>query len=154
MGGAWPCFRWAQTLSLAPTERCWALTVLCVSPVQADAIYNMIGYPNFIMDPKELDKVFNDVSGSHPAPVHSQMPPGSPLGKRQRQAGSRWDTGGVTVKTCRDATVWGLGMAWAQGSHPLLLFLLGQPEAPASLGATSDSQCRASHWKWFAPSHK
>lgn len=23
----------------------------------------MIGYPNFIMDPKELDKVFNDVSG-------------------------------------------------------------------------------------------
>ncbi|XP_077893725.1 endothelin-converting enzyme 1-like isoform X1 [Ictidomys tridecemlineatus] len=25
-----------------------------------DAIYNMIGYPNFIMDPKELDKVFND----------------------------------------------------------------------------------------------
>jgi len=27
---------------------------------KADAIYNMIGYPNFIMDPKELDKVFND----------------------------------------------------------------------------------------------
>lgn len=26
----------------------------------------MIGYPNFIMDPKELDKVFNDVSGLHP----------------------------------------------------------------------------------------
>lgn len=25
----------------------------------------MIGYPNFIMDPKELDKVFNDVSGFH-----------------------------------------------------------------------------------------
>ncbi|KAK2521553.1 Ece1 [Columba guinea] len=29
---------------------------------KADAIYNMIGYPKFIMDPKELDKVFNDVS--------------------------------------------------------------------------------------------
>ncbi|XP_045154875.1 endothelin-converting enzyme 1 [Echinops telfairi] len=27
---------------------------------KAEAIYNMIGYPNFIMDPKELDKVFND----------------------------------------------------------------------------------------------
>ncbi|KAI4878347.1 hypothetical protein NFI96_033697 [Prochilodus magdalenae] len=27
---------------------------------KADAIYNMIGYPKFIMDPKELDKVFND----------------------------------------------------------------------------------------------
>ncbi|XP_059997177.1 endothelin-converting enzyme 1 isoform X4 [Lagenorhynchus albirostris] len=27
---------------------------------KADAIYNMIGYPNFIMDPKELDKVFSD----------------------------------------------------------------------------------------------
>lgn len=25
----------------------------------------MIGYPSFIMDPKELDKVFNDVSGFH-----------------------------------------------------------------------------------------
>uniref|UniRef100_A0A4W4G2C4 Endothelin-converting enzyme 1 n=1 Tax=Electrophorus electricus TaxID=8005 RepID=A0A4W4G2C4_ELEEL len=29
---------------------------------KADAIYNMIGYPKFIMDPKELDKVFSDVS--------------------------------------------------------------------------------------------
>ncbi|XP_053083193.1 endothelin-converting enzyme 1 isoform X2 [Pangasianodon hypophthalmus] len=27
---------------------------------KADAIYNMIGYPKFIMDPKELDKVFNE----------------------------------------------------------------------------------------------
>ncbi|MFT7814149.1 hypothetical protein Z043-112628 [Arapaima gigas] len=27
---------------------------------KADAIYNMIGYPKFIMEPKELDKVFND----------------------------------------------------------------------------------------------
>ncbi|XP_042336186.1 endothelin-converting enzyme 1 isoform X2 [Sceloporus undulatus] len=27
---------------------------------KADAIYDMIGYPKFIMDPKELDKVFND----------------------------------------------------------------------------------------------
>lgn len=27
---------------------------------KADAIYNMIGYPKFIMDPMELDKVFND----------------------------------------------------------------------------------------------
>ncbi|XP_039611646.1 endothelin-converting enzyme 1 isoform X3 [Polypterus senegalus] len=27
---------------------------------KADAIYNMIGYPKFIMDNKELDKVFND----------------------------------------------------------------------------------------------
>uniref|UniRef100_A0A8C1X304 Endothelin-converting enzyme 1 n=1 Tax=Cyprinus carpio TaxID=7962 RepID=A0A8C1X304_CYPCA len=27
---------------------------------KADAIYNMVGYPKFIMKPKELDKVFND----------------------------------------------------------------------------------------------
>ncbi|KYO24630.1 endothelin-converting enzyme 1 isoform X2 [Alligator mississippiensis] len=27
---------------------------------KVDAIYDMIGYPKFIMDPKELDKVFND----------------------------------------------------------------------------------------------
>lgn len=57
-------FPWAPTLSPAPTGPCRAPTVLRVSPAQADAIYNMIGYPNFIMDPKELDKVFNDVSGS------------------------------------------------------------------------------------------
>lgn len=38
-------------------------TLVLVTP-QADAIYNMIGYPKFIMDPKELDKVFNDVSCS------------------------------------------------------------------------------------------
>lgn len=31
---------------------------------KADAIYDMIGYPKFIMDAKELDKVFSDVSGS------------------------------------------------------------------------------------------
>lgn len=29
---------------------------------KADAIYDMIGYPKFILDPKELDKVFHDVS--------------------------------------------------------------------------------------------
>lgn len=29
---------------------------------KADAIYDMIGYPNFILDPKELDKVFHEVS--------------------------------------------------------------------------------------------
>lgn len=39
-------------------------TLGLVTPPQADAIYNMIGYPKFIMDPKELDKVFNDVSWS------------------------------------------------------------------------------------------
>uniref|UniRef100_A0A6Q2YDU0 Endothelin-converting enzyme 1 n=1 Tax=Esox lucius TaxID=8010 RepID=A0A6Q2YDU0_ESOLU len=27
---------------------------------KADVIYNMVGYPKFIMDPNELDKVFND----------------------------------------------------------------------------------------------
>ena len=46
-------------------------TLVLVTP-QADAIYNMIGYPKFIMDPKELDKVFNDVSWS-------DMSPGSPI---------------------------------------------------------------------------
>lgn len=28
---------------------------------QADAIYNMVGYPEFIMNSTKLDKVFNDV---------------------------------------------------------------------------------------------
>lgn len=97
------------------------LIVLCISPVQADAIYNMIGYPNFIMDPKELDKVFNDVSGSHPAPLHSQMPLGGPTCKEQRQAESGWDFRGTTmVNMAQDAGVWGLEMDQAQGSYSLV----------------------------------
>uniref|UniRef100_A0A8C4YC80 Endothelin-converting enzyme 1 n=1 Tax=Gopherus evgoodei TaxID=1825980 RepID=A0A8C4YC80_9SAUR len=31
---------------------------------KADAIYDLIGYPKFILDPKELDKVFHDVTVS------------------------------------------------------------------------------------------
>lgn len=29
---------------------------------QADAIYDMIGFPEFILDPKELDDVYDGVS--------------------------------------------------------------------------------------------
>ncbi|CAJ0916670.1 unnamed protein product [Ranitomeya imitator] len=39
---------------------CRCARLACWSAVSAEAIYDMIGYPNFIMDPKELDKVFND----------------------------------------------------------------------------------------------
>lgn len=40
----------------------------------------MIGYPKFIMDPKELDKVFNDVSRVDDVPWVSffPFPPTSP----------------------------------------------------------------------------
>lgn len=31
---------------------------------QADAIYDMIGFPEFILDPKELDDVYDGVSDS------------------------------------------------------------------------------------------
>lgn len=58
-----------------------SLSILRVSPEQADAIYNMIGYPNFIMDPKELDKVFNDVSASRLPPCIPRRPWGPRLGK-------------------------------------------------------------------------
>lgn len=30
--------------------------------LQADAIYDMIGFPDFILDPKELDDVYDGVS--------------------------------------------------------------------------------------------
>lgn len=33
-------------------------------PCQADAIYDMIGFPEFILDPKELDDVYDGVRGS------------------------------------------------------------------------------------------
>lgn len=52
--------------SISGTESTLVLVTL-----QADAIYNMIGYPKFIMDPKELDKVFNDVSRSDVSPGFS-----------------------------------------------------------------------------------
>uniref|UniRef100_A0A8C8IP25 Endothelin-converting enzyme 1 n=1 Tax=Oncorhynchus tshawytscha TaxID=74940 RepID=A0A8C8IP25_ONCTS len=35
--------------------------IVLIALSSAEAIYNMVGYPKFIMDPKELDKVFNDV---------------------------------------------------------------------------------------------
>lgn len=35
-------------------------------PMQADAIYDMIGFPDFILDNKELDDVYDGVGG-HPA---------------------------------------------------------------------------------------
>lgn len=35
-------------------------------PTQADAIYDMIGFPDFILDNKELDDVYDGVGG-HPA---------------------------------------------------------------------------------------
>ncbi len=34
------------------------------SVFQADAIYDMIGFPEFILDPKELDDVYDGVSDS------------------------------------------------------------------------------------------
>lgn len=34
---------------------------VAVSP-KADAIYDMIGFPEFILDPKELDDVYDGVS--------------------------------------------------------------------------------------------
>ncbi|KAF2984786.1 hypothetical protein EK904_013583 [Melospiza melodia maxima] len=52
-GGGW--HNRASLSSIFGTE-----STLVLVTFQADAIYNMIGYPKFIMDPKELDKVFND----------------------------------------------------------------------------------------------
>lgn len=63
-GGGW--WNWASLSSISGTESTLVLVTL-----QADAIYNMIGYPKFIMDPKELDKVFNDVSWSDMSPGYS-----------------------------------------------------------------------------------
>lgn len=60
-GGGW--WHRASLSSISGTESTLVLVTL-----QADAIYNMIGYPKFIMDPKELDKVFNDVSWSDTSP--------------------------------------------------------------------------------------
>lgn len=53
---------WWNQVSLSSISGTESTVVLVT--LQADAIYNMIGYPKFIMDPKELDKVFNDVSWS------------------------------------------------------------------------------------------
>lgn len=83
-GGAWP---WVP-LAWPPRSMAGrSLSNLCVSPVQADAIYNMIGYPNFIMDPKELDKVFNDVSASCLPPCIPRCPRGPHLGKGRGRLG-------------------------------------------------------------------
>lgn len=112
MGGAWPCVPLAQTLSPAPTGH--SLSILCVSSEQADAIYNMIGYPNFIMDPKELDKVFNDVSGSCLPPCIPRCPWGPHLGKGRGRPGPDGALEATrTVKTSQDGELWALGMRQA-----------------------------------------
>lgn len=42
------------------------ISLLGPLPMQADAIYDMIGFPDFILDNKELDDVYDGVGG-HPA---------------------------------------------------------------------------------------
>lgn len=49
----------------------------------------MIGYPKFIMDPKELDKVFNDVSWLDRTP----QPPLAPCISMRRMCPSQWAWG-------------------------------------------------------------
>lgn len=58
--------RWHRTETLAGWKYWEDITAswcLLVSKffLQADAIYNMVGYPEFIMNATKLDKVFNDV---------------------------------------------------------------------------------------------
>lgn len=50
--------RWRQ-----PIEFCWELGGKPLPwSFQADAIYDMIGFPDFILEPKELDDVYDGVS--------------------------------------------------------------------------------------------
>lgn len=51
VGGNYSTATWCKNVSYA--------VFLYIS--QADAIYNMVGYPEFIMNSTKLDKVFNDV---------------------------------------------------------------------------------------------
>lgn len=53
-------------ISLSDVVSLWrhdVLKVVFVFMSQADAIYDMIGFPEFILDPKELDEVYDGVSG-------------------------------------------------------------------------------------------
>lgn len=59
--------RWRQ-----PIEFCWELRGKPLSwSLQADAIYDMIGFPDFILEPKELDDVYDGVSTFHSTNLQS-----------------------------------------------------------------------------------
>lgn len=72
----------------------------------------MIGYPNFIMDPKELDKVFNDVSGLH---LPRRLP------DAHVRKGQGWsDLGGgdnMLISLYQSDPGWGLGI-WDEDGFP------------------------------------
>lgn len=96
---------------------------------QADAIYNMIGYPSFIMDPKELDKVFNDVSGLQPAcvfPVPTWQGPEAGLGLGGLRG---WDGGGSIAAVALRVTWGGTGGEAGLASPLQPRGVLGQPTA-------------------------
>lgn len=52
---------WLRKHSTATWCENITFTALLYILSQADAIYNMVGYPDFIMNATNLDKVFNDV---------------------------------------------------------------------------------------------
>lgn len=52
---------WLRKHSTATWCENGTFTALLYILSQADAIYNMVGYPDFIMNATNLDKVFNDV---------------------------------------------------------------------------------------------
>lgn len=55
-------------------------------PTQADAIYDMIGFPDFILDNKELDDVYDGVGGSKPC----RTPAGTMWGGDRAPNGATW----------------------------------------------------------------
>lgn len=63
----WYKFCWAVSCAKKPSTATWCENMLFTVFLffsylsQADAIYNMVGYPEFIMNSTKLDKVFNDV---------------------------------------------------------------------------------------------
>lgn len=55
------CVEVAEKYSTATLCENMSFTVFYSYLSQADAIYNMVGYPEFIMNATKVDKVFNDV---------------------------------------------------------------------------------------------
>lgn len=94
--------------------------------LQADAIYNMVGYPDFIMNSTNLDKVFNDVgkSGAGWSPLnkchwqhvfHSAWFPAClystvVMHVIQIREGHRWV--GVNKLSCVQFNYWMIDLVW------------------------------------------
>lgn len=154
VGGAWPYVPLVPTLSPAPTEHGWSLTVclLCLP---------CPGRRNLQHD--RLPQLYHGPQGARQSVQRREWFPPCPLAfpnvPRRPHLG-RVEAGWVRMEHWRhhdwgDSVLWALGMDQARRSCSLLLVSWATrrprlPGATSSRGSAVPEQCHVPHWKWPA----